>query len=137
MIEFLSESAFSLENEKAYIIWIEHVIEYEGYSPGDISYIFCDDEYLHKINLEFLNHDTLTDIITFDYTVGKQVHGEIYISVERVKDNAGAFSDSFENELKRVMIHGILHLLGYKDKTEEQQTKMRSIENKCIAIFPK
>tara|TARA_R110000850_G_scaffold271031_2_gene404815 strand:+ start:208888 stop:209301 length:414 start_codon:yes stop_codon:yes gene_type:complete len=137
MIEFLSETAFSLENEKAYIIWIEQVIEYEGYSPGDISYIFCDDEYLHKINLEFLNHDTLTDIITFDYTVGKQVHGEIYISIERVKENAGSFSDSFESELKRVMIHGILHLLGYKDKTEEQQTKMRSLENNCIAIFPK
>ena len=137
MIEFLSETAFSLENEKAYIIWIEQVIEYEGYSPGDISYIFCDDEYLHKINLEFLNHDTLTDILTFDYTVGKQVHGEIYISIERVKENAGSFSDSFESELKRVMIHGILHLLGYKDKTEEQQTKMRSLENNCIAIFPK
>ncbi len=136
MIEFLSETDFSLEEQQQYITWIERVIEFEGFSPGDISYVFCDDDYLLNINKEYLNHDTLTDIITFDYTLGKQVHGEIYISVDRVKDNAETFEVSFEDELKRVMIHGILHLLGYKDKTEEEQSIMRAMENKCISIFP-
>ncbi|MEX2335738.1 MAG: rRNA maturation RNase YbeY [Fulvivirga sp.] len=137
MIEFLSEAGFSLEDEQAYTTWIERVIEFEGFSQGDISYVFCDDDFLHKMNIDFLNHDTLTDIITFDYTVDKQVHAEIYISVERVRDNADSFNVPFENELKRVIIHGILHLLGYKDKTEEQQSIMRLAENKCIAVFPK
>lgn len=136
MIEFLSETDFSLEDQQKYITWIERVIEFEGFSPGDISYVFCDDDYLLNINKEYLNHDILTDIITFDYTLGKEVHGEIYISIERVKENAETFEVSFEDELKRVMIHGILHLIGYKDKTEEEQSTMRSMEDKCISIFP-
>lgn len=137
MIDFLSETAFSLENEKTYALWIEQVIEFEGFIPGDISYIFCDDEYLHKINVEYLNHDTLTDIITFDFTVGKQIHGEIFISVDRVRENANSFEVSFEEELKRVMIHGVLHLMEYKDKTAEEQQEMRKKEDTCIGIFPK
>lgn len=135
MIEFYSETDFTLENPEAVARWITSVIEAEGHSLGEITYIFCDDDYLHKINIEFLNHDTLTDIISFDYTVGKQVSGEIYISVERVRDNAKDFNVSFENELLRVLVHGVLHFLGYKDKTPEDEAKMREKEEEWMAVF--
>ena len=91
--------------------------------------MFCDDDYLYKLNVEFLNHDTLTDIISFDYTVGNLIQGDIFISIERVKDNANDFNVSFEEELKRVMAHGVLHYCGYKDKTEEESLQMRTKEN--------
>lgn len=136
MIEFFSETDFSLDNPEAFSKWINTVLKSEGYTEGDITYVFCDDEYLHKINLEYLNHDTLTDIISFDYSVGKQIHGEIYISIERVNENASDFNELFENELKRVIIHGILHFMGYKDKTPEDEKIMRNKEDKAIATFP-
>lgn len=135
MIEFFSETDFQLHNEKSISSWITQTIEAEGFSLGDITFVFCDDEALHKINLEYLNHDTLTDIISFDYTIGKQLHGEIYISIERVKENAEDFKVTFENELLRVIIHGILHFMGYKDKTNEEQNLMRLKENNLIAQF--
>ena len=91
--------------------------------------MFCNDEYLHKLNLEFLNHDTLTDIISFDYSVGKELHGDIFISVERVADNAKDFEVDFDQELHRVIIHGVLHYCGYKDKTDEDANVMREKEN--------
>jgi len=136
MIEFFSETDFSLDNSDAFSKWINTVLESEGYTVGDITYVFCDDDYLHKINLEYLNHDTLTDIISFDYSMGKQIHGEIYISIERVKENALEFNEPFDNELKRVIIHGILHFMGHKDKSPEEEKSMRSKENETIANFP-
>lgn len=137
MIEFFSETDFKLQNEKAVSLWITNTIQSEGFSLGDITFVFCDDKALHKINLEYLQHDTLTDIISFDYSLGKQLHGEIYISVERVKENAEEFKVTFENELLRVLIHGVLHYMGFKDKTVEEQQIMRQKENECIAIYPK
>ena len=102
---------------------------------GALNCIFCDDTYLHKLNVEFLKHDTYTDIITFDYSVGNELIGDVYISVERVKENAGTFDVTFENELKRVLIHGILHLCGYKDKTAQEADEMRAKENKYLKLL--
>ncbi len=135
MIDFFSETNFQLDNEAAYISWISQIVETEGFSLGDITYIFCDDEALHKINVEYLQHDTLTDIISFDYSVGKQLNGEIYISIERVKDNAQLFKVPFDNELLRVMIHGVLHFMGYKDKLPDEQKLMRQKEDESILKF--
>ncbi|HPF98120.1 MAG TPA: rRNA maturation RNase YbeY [Mangrovimonas sp.] len=129
MIGYNYETDFRLNTEDLYTQWISKTIEAESCSQGEINYIFCDDEYLHKLNVEFLNHDTLTDIISFDYSIGKIVHGDIFISVERVADNAQDFKVTFEEELARVIIHGILHLCGYKDKTDEDAQIMRLKEN--------
>ena len=129
MINFNFETEFNLESEDIISSWISEVIINEGCKEGELNYIFCDDEYLHKINVEFLDHDTLTDIISFDYTVGKELHGDVFISVERVKDNAADLDVTFEEELHRVMIHGILHYCGYKDKSEEDQRVMRAKED--------
>jgi probable rRNA maturation factor len=135
MIDFNYENEYSLDNEEAIVNWLSAVILSEGKKEGEINYIFCDDEYLHKINLEYLNHDTLTDIISFDYTMGNQISGDIFISVERVQDNATDFKVSFEEELRRVMVHGVLHYCGYKDKGEEEELLMRSKENEKLALF--
>lgn len=129
MINYNYENNFHLDNEARLTNWVIAVIKNEGFKLEEINYIFCDDDYLHKINVEFLNHDTLTDIISFDYTVGKILQGDIYISTERVKDNATDFNQTFLNELHRVMIHGVLHYCGYKDKTKDDATVMRSKEN--------
>ena len=129
MINFNFETEFNLESKNIISSWISEVIINEGCTEGELNYIFCDDEYLHKMNVEFLDHDTLTDIISFDYTVGKELHGDVFISVERVKDNAADLDVTFEEELHRVMIHGILHYCGYKDKSEEDQRVMRAKED--------
>lgn len=129
MISFNYETEFKLENETKISEWISKAINSENCKEGELNYIFCSDDYLHKINVDFLNHDTLTDIISFDYSVGKELHGDIYISVERVEDNAKDFDVSFEDELARVMIHGILHYCGYKDKSEEDAKLMSSKED--------
>lgn len=129
MISFNYELDFSLNNEAATSEWLSSIIRAENCVEGEINYIFCDDEYLHKINVEYLNHDTYTDIISFDYSVGKELHGDIYISIDRVKENATTFNESFNNELSRVMAHGILHYCGYKDKSESDKEEMRSKEN--------
>ncbi len=134
MIEFNYEIDFKLSDEEKTSKWIKTCIEKEGFELGELNYIFCDDDYLHKINVEFLNHDTLTDIISFDYTLSKLVGGDIFISVERVKDNASDFKTSFEDELHRVIIHGVLHYMKYKDKTDEEKTLMRSKENECLEL---
>jgi len=135
MISFNYEIDFELDNETAFADWLSAVIISENKKEGDINYIFCDDDYLHKINLEYLQHDTLTDIISFDYSVGSELHGDIFVSIERVKDNAQDFDVSFEEELKRVLVHGILHYCGYKDKLEADEQLMRSKENEKIAMF--
>ena len=132
MISYNYETDLKLDNEDELSQWISNTITNEGFSEGEINYIFCDDAYLLDLNIEFLNHDTLTDIISFDYTLGKLINGDIYISVERVRENSRDFEVTFENELSRVMIHGILHYCGYKDKTEADEAEMRSKENYYI-----
>ena len=134
-INFYSENEFVLEDEARYASWIENVITSEGRTLEEISYIFCDDEYLLKINIEYLDHDTYTDIITFDYSAGKILQGEIYISTDRVRENSETFNVKFEEELRRVLSHGVLHLSGYKDKTEEEATLMRSKEEEKMKLF--
>ena len=129
MINFNYETEFSLVSEEHISNWILNVIDLEGYQLEEINYVFCDDTYLHKLNVEFLNHDTLTDIISFDYSVGKIIQGDIFISVERVEDNAKDFKTSFVEELHRVIVHGVLHYCGYKDKTDEDAKIMRRKEN--------
>ena len=135
MITFNSETSFTPKNQKKLVKWIGDVISSEGFQVAEINYIFCDDSYLNKINQEFLNHDTFTDIISFDYTLGKEVGGDIFISIERVLENAEKFNEVFENELHRVMIHGILHFIGYKDKTKKDKTLMRTKEDEKIFIL--
>ena len=110
-------------------------IKSEDKELGEINYIFCDDEYLLKINQDYLKHDYLTDIITFDYVSGKNISGDLYISIDRVKENAEDFNVSFENELKRVMVHGVLHLMGYSDKSETATAEMRAKEEEKIKLF--
>lgn len=135
MINFNYETEFSLHDEQTFADWLSAVIVSENKNEGEINYIFCDDEYLHKINVEYLDHDTLTDIISFDYTVGNEISGDIFVSVERVEDNAKDFNVSFEEELKRVLAHGILHYCGYKDKSDADAELMRSKEDEKIAMF--
>ena len=135
MISFNYENEFSLENEDVYASWLTSVIESENKKEGEINYVFCDDEYLHKINVEYLNHDTLTDIISFDYSMGNELHGDIFVSIERVEDNAKDFNVSFEEELKRVLVHGVLHYCGYKDNSEEDEALMRSKEEEKMKMF--
>ena len=129
MINFNYETDFKLDSEEQISKWITEAILSETYKLEEINYVFCDDEYLHKLNVEFLNHDTLTDIISFDYSVGKIIQGDIFISIERVKDNARDYGVIFNKELRRVIIHGVLHYCGYKDKTDAEATIMRSKEN--------
>ncbi|WP_276977337.1 rRNA maturation RNase YbeY [Flavobacterium filum] len=135
MISFNYETDFELSSESDYASWIQNVITSENKEEGDINYIFCDDEYLHKINVEYLNHDTLTDIISFDYSEGNFLQGDIFVSVERVTENAKEFNVSFENELKRVMAHGVLHYCGYKDKIKQDELLMRQKEDEKIKMF--
>lgn len=134
-INFYSENEFVLEAPSAYSNWIEGVIATEGKKLEEISYIFCDDDYLIQLNKDYLDHDTYTDIITFDYSVGKILQGDIYISTERVRENAHEFNVSFEEELRRVIIHGVLHLCGYKDKNEQESLKMRAKEDEKLKMF--
>jgi rRNA maturation RNase YbeY len=135
MISFNYETDFELDNETQYEEWISRIIESEGFDEGEINYIFCDDEYLHKINLEYLNHDTLTDIISFDYTVGNLLQGDIFVSIERVRDNAADFKVAFVDELRRVLSHGVLHYCGYKDKSEADEVLMRAKEEEKMQMF--
>jgi probable rRNA maturation factor len=135
MINFNYESDFTLDNEEAIATWLSAVIVSENKSEGEINYIFCDDEYLHKINVEYLDHDTLTDVISFDYTMGNEISGDVFVSVERVLDNSKDYNTSFDEELKRVLVHGVLHYCGYKDKSEADEILMRSKEEEKLAMF--
>lgn len=132
-IWFNSEvNKFYIQNVRDVKQWIRATIKEHGFTTGFIDYIFVTDDRLYEINKKYLNHTTFTDIITFDYSEGKTVSADIFISVERVMENADNFNDSFNNELKRVLIHGILHLLGYKDDSREQKAVMRATENKYL-----
>jgi len=135
MISFNYETDFLLENEEQYEVWISRIIESEGFDEGEINYIFCDDEYFHKINVEYLDNDTLTDIISFDYTVGNLLQGDIFVSIERVRENADDFKVSFDEELRRVLSHGVLHYCGYKDKSEKDEALMRAKEEEKMQMF--
>ncbi len=135
MISFNYETDFLLDNEEAYEVWLSQVIVSEMKKEGEINYIFCDDDYLVEINQQYLNHDTLTDIISFDYSIGNELHGDIFISIERVRENASDFAVTFEDELKRVLVHGVLHYCGYKDKSEEDEQIMRAKEEEKMQLF--
>jgi rRNA maturation RNase YbeY len=135
MISFNYETDFELGDEKLFSNWITKIITSENKLEGQINYIFCNDDYLHKINLQYLNHDTFTDIISFDYSEGNFLQGDIFISIERVLDNATDFNISLLEELKRVMAHGILHYCGYKDKSSEEQKIMRQKEEQKMKMF--
>lgn len=135
MTDFHYETDFNLENENKHLVWISTVCVSEGYTLGDLNYIFCDDAYLLNINQTFLQHDDYTDIITFDYTVGKILSGDIYISIERVSENSVSYTVSLQEELLRVMAHGLLHLMKYKDKTEAHIAEMRAKEEEKIKMF--
>ncbi|MCB0455016.1 MAG: rRNA maturation RNase YbeY [Aequorivita sp.] len=132
MIEFNFETDFQLNESVDLQKWISETIISEGYELGELLYVFCDDEYLHKLNIEYLNHDTLTDVISFDYNIGKMINGEIYISVERVAENAIYYKTDFKDELHRVMIHGVLHFCGYKDKSDSEERIMRQKEEESL-----
>ncbi|MFJ1435735.1 rRNA maturation RNase YbeY [Capnocytophaga canimorsus] len=136
MITFNYETEFELpEQETVFQAWIEKIIASEEKELGELNYIFCDDNYLHQINVQYLDHDTLTDIITFDYTQEQIISGDIFISVERVADNAKDFKVDFQTELLRVMAHGVLHLCGYKDKSDAESNQMRSKEEEKMRLF--
>ena len=111
------------------------MIRHHGKVPGKINYLFSNDEYVHDVNVRFLDHDTYTDIITFDNVVGDRISGDIIISLDRVGENATLFGGDFDQELRRVIIHGVLHLLGNKDKTDEEAMNMRKLENDALSMF--
>lgn len=134
MILFHSESDFVLNNKSQHKKWLKNCIFSLKREVGSINYIFCDDDYLLKINEKYLNHDTLTDIISFDYTENNRLSGDIYISVERVKENASSLSIAFDDELNRVLIHGILHFVGFKDKSQAEKSVMREQENYYLSL---
>lgn len=134
-IEFYSENDFNLQDEDRFRDWLERVARSEERSIGEISFVFCDDDYLLEINQKFLQHDTYTDIITFDNSVGKILNADIYISTDRVIENADLYEVKFVEELRRVMVHGVLHLCGYKDRTSEEKREMRTMEDEKIKMF--
>ncbi|MFL9834025.1 rRNA maturation RNase YbeY [Chryseobacterium terrae] len=134
MIQFFYENLPESVNTE-YTHWLKDIILSEGKKLGEINYIFCDDEYLLKVNQDYLQHDYYTDIITFDYVKGKTISGEIFVSLQRISDNASTLSKNYEEELRRVLAHGILHLCGYKDKTEEEEQLMRNKEDFYIAKY--
>lgn len=135
-ISFSTENLdFELEDKVKVKKWISEIIKAQGKKVGQIGYLFCDDAYLIEVNRTYLNHDTYTDIITFDYVVGDMISGDIMISVERVKENALQFNTSFEQELHRVIIHGVLHLLGQMDKSESEAAEMRKKEEAALVLW--
>ena len=134
MIDFNYLDKFQLPNEQEVRAWLEFVLDQEDRELGEVSYIFCDDEYLYDLNVKHLNHNTLTDIISFDYSLGKVVSGDIYISVERVDENARDRGIEFDDELHRIIVHGMLHYIGYKDKSESQRKTMRKKEDYYLSL---
>ncbi len=134
MILFNSENNFELSHPETTQTWLSKAISLLGFKEGAINYIFCDDTYLLSLNQKFLNHDTLTDIISFDYSTSELLSGDIFISTERVSENALLFHTTFNHELHRVLIHGILHFAGYKDKTDAEKQEMRKQEDYYLSL---
>lgn len=133
-IVFNFQTSFSFSNRKPIRSWIQNSIIQMGKTPGEINYVFCSNPYILEINKKFLNHDYTTDIITFDYSEQSLINGEIYISIDEVKENAKHFKVSFQDELHRVLIHGVLHLAGFKDKSASDQKIMRSQEDYYLSL---
>jgi len=134
---FYEEVSLRLNNKKILRQWVERIIQSHNKVLQSINYIFCSDEYLHKLNRNRLDHDTLTDILTFGISNNSnEIEGDIFISTERVRENSIDFGHSFEKELHRVMIHGVLHLLGYSDKTKDQKSVMRETEDASLSLLP-
>jgi rRNA maturation RNase YbeY len=132
---FYEDTDFVLQDGERIGNWIEETILNESMKLGDVSFIFCSDEYLLQMNKEYLNHDYYTDVITFDYCEGDIVSGDIFISVDTVKSNSEKFITNFASEIKRVIIHGVLHLIGYKDKSEEESKEMRAKEDYYLSLY--
>lgn len=137
MVSFFSEDIdFKVVNPLKTKKWIKNTSFSEGYEVSQLNYIFCSDEYLLEINKQYLDHDYFTDIITFDNSEeDKQLEGDIYISVDRVRDNADTFHTDFDSEMRRVLIHGLLHLVGYEDSSEALKTAMRAKEDEYLSLF--
>ena len=134
MIEFNSQNDFELKDVEHIESWLQNVAGSEGFEIGELGYVFCSDAYLLEINQQFLDHDTYTDIVTFDYSIGKVLSGELYISTDRVLDNAAIFQVDFQTELNRVMVHGLLHMCGYGDKTADEIAVMRQKEDDYLKL---
>ena len=137
MILFFNEDInFKFQGKNNFKAWLKKVVDKEGFKIRDLNYIFCSDDYLHKVNVEYLQHDTFTDIITFDISEDESIiAGDIFISIDRVKENSKILKTVFEEELRRVIVHGLLHLCGYNDHSAEEKVKMRSLEDEYILIF--
>lgn len=134
-LRFFSEGlSFKLDHPRKTASWLRKAIESEKAQTGNLNYIFCTDKYLHQINTEYLKHDSFTDIVTFDYSDGKEISGDVFISIDRVRENAQKFDQSFDLELHRVLIHGVLHLLGYKDKKPADKAQMRKKEEAYLSL---
>ena len=131
-IQFSFQTNYPLKSRTKIKQWIKQVIEAKGKKTGNITYIFCDDEYLLEVNKQYLQHDYYTDVITFDYVENDLISGDIFISTDRVRENALAFGSSETEELHRVIIHGALHLLGLKDKSEKEASQMRQAKNEAL-----
>lgn len=136
-VSFSEECSFRLKGKLKIKRWIKQVVENYGYKLGEVSYVFCSDERILEVNKQYLSHDFYTDIITFDYVERERVSGDIFISIDRVEENAQDFNVSFQQELLRVVIHGVLHLLGFEDHSQEEQQLMRQKENEAIALWDK
>ena len=134
-VSFHRENVSLIADEKLIIKWLTNSVNSLNYSIGELSFVFCSDDYLRKLNIKHLNQDYFTDVITFDYSKEMSLIGDVFISTERVKENAKLFNVSFNEELFRVIIHGVLHLCGFKDKTKEEKAEMRSKENNFLSLI--
>ncbi len=134
-VNYVSNTDFVLENKDRFSSWVKAVVLSENRTLGDITYAFFNDEDLKSLNIKFLKQDAFTDVLSFDQSLDKTINGDIAVSIDRVKENAKTYKTSFDNELKRVMVHGLLHLLGYSDQTLQEKKVMRKIENDKIKMF--
>jgi len=136
-INFFNEGVSTTIKQKILLRkWIEQSIQAEDFNTGNINFILCSDQYLHEMNVKYLDHDTLTDVITFDYSEGKTISGDIFLGVETIEDNSNTFSREFVDELHRVIIHGVLHLCKYNDKTKNEKEIMTKMENTYLSLRP-
>ena len=136
VINFFEEDIkFNLSQKRKIRNWIKKVAEKEGVSVAEINYVFCSDPYLKQVNVEFLQHDYFTDIITFDNSEEGTLEGDIFISIDRIRENSSDYSSNFDQELRRVIIHGVLHLIGYRDKTADEENQMRQKEDEYLSLY--
>jgi rRNA maturation RNase YbeY len=126
---------FDLRDKKNHVQWLRECIDMHGKKTGSLNFIFTSNDYLLGMNREYLNHNYFTDVISFNYSVDDVLSGDIFISIEQVKENAATFRENFSEELRRVMIHGVLHLAGFEDSTSEQQKRMREMENDALHLW--